>query len=452
MIHENIKESSRKGGKSHLPKPPSKEPRHRPRRPLFYSQATPQLWLTAIVPQADLWHYWYYPVSLRMVQKTTMKSSSTLPAPALAALLCLLPGFSTATESGGFATATGSTEAAVTVTSLAELQAAVNARKHHIVVKGTIYGGAALETFRFASTDWNNLTIEGESGGAAALENIQLKFSGEKLPAGTNIENVVVRNLTFHGHIADLQAMPPQIYGTAENIGINYLGVSFRRVSNLWVDHCTIYDTSDDLMSVTQASDNATISYNHFYFTDEWVNMTPNPEWNWVGKLQDLANERLAMVIGMNPKDSHLLGNKSLHVTLHHNWFGPNIKGRPLMRGFVHAYNNYFDNSNAPTGKTTGATTGTQYAKGQYNALQIGSGGVIYSESNYFLKTNTSHQIGLDKPDDPYTFAERNNIYEATTGKPAAGEALTDVPVPYHYTADPATEVPAIVKAKAGPR
>lgn len=377
--------------------------------------------------------------------------SCRLPARLAILAVASIPCFARATDTGGFSTATGSSEPAVTVSSLDELQSAYKARKHHIVIKGAIYGGSELKTFNFATTDWNDITIEGEPGGKAELENIQLKFTGEKLPAGTNIENVVVRNITFHGRIADLQALPQQLFGTANKVGINYLGVSFRRISNATVDHCTFYDLSDDLMSVTQSSDNVTLSNNHFYFSDAWVNMDPNPEWSWVGKIQDLANERLAIVIGANPKDSYLNGSKALHVTMHHNWFGPNIKGRPLMRGFVHAYDNYFDNSTTPSGHTTGSNTGTQYPKSAYNALQIGSGGVIYSESNYFYKTNNSHQIGLDKADDSYSFYERNNVYQETTGKPATGEAMTEVPVPYHYVVDAASELPELIKANAGP-
>lgn len=43
----------------------------------------------------------------------------------------------------------------------------------------------------------------------------------------------------------------------------------------------------------------------------------------------DLANERLAILIGHNKKDSYVYGGNKLHVTLHHNWFGPNLAGRP---------------------------------------------------------------------------------------------------------------------------
>ncbi|MFT0174903.1 pectate lyase [Paraburkholderia mimosarum] len=349
-------------------------------------------------------------------------------------------------NTGGFATATGSNDSAVTVASLADLLAAFNARQHHILVKGEIYGGPRLTTLTFASTAWNNTTIEGADGGSAVLKNIQLKFDGEMLPDGKYIENVVIRNITFHGVIRDLQALPAQVYGTSSNVGINYEGVSLRRVNNAWIDHCAFYDTSDGLMSVTLSSDNVTVSYSQFYFTSEWLKMRPDPVWSWTGTNQDLANERLAMIVGANRLDSYSYGGNRLHVTLHHNQFGPNLKGRPLLRGWVHAYNNYFDNGATPTGLTATGSDETQYT-----ALQIGSGGIVYSEKNYFFRTNRSIQVGLDSSGDAHSFYENANLYDRTTGVSAKGDAFTVAPVSYTYRARIASSVLQAVQI-FGPR
>lgn len=371
--------------------------------------------------------------------------------------LCVLPlvlssAVAMAVDTGGFSSGVGSSETAVTVTTLAELKAAVAAGNHHIIVKGSIYGGSGLTTLTFATADWSNTTIEGASGGGAILENIQLKFSGETLAAGVYIQNVVVKNITFRGRIADLQALPTQVYGTSNNVGINYLGVSLRRVKNAWINHCTFYDISDDLMSVGVASDNVTLSYNHFYFTDSWVNMSPNPVWSWVGTYTDLAGERLAMVIGANRDDSYTYGGGYLKVTMHHNWFGPNLRGRPIIRGWAHVYNNYFDNSTAPSG-TLLASDGSYYPKQQYNALQTSSGGVVYSEYNYFYKTNNSNQVTLTNSTDSYTFKERGNTYNAATGTSVTGASFSSSPVgAYTYTPDAVANVPSLVQANAGPK
>jgi pectate lyase len=123
------------------------------------------------------------------------------------------------------------------------------------------------------------------------------------------------------------------------------------------------------------------------------------------------------------------------------------MKGRPLLRGWVHAYNNYFDNSTTPTGNTVAG-----YSATQYNALQVGSGSVVYSESNYFYKTNQSNQIGLDSSGDSYSFYERSNIYNSTTGTSATGTSFSNSPVSYSYTLDSASNVPSLVQSNAGPK
>jgi len=354
-------------------------------------------------------------------------------------------------STGGYASTTGGDSyTAVTVTTLAELKAAFAAGDHHIIVSGTIYGGSELTTLTFETTDWNNTTIEGASGGKAALVNIQLKFDGEMLDSGTNIENIKISNLNFYGRIADMQALPTQIYGSDNTAGINYEGVSLRRITNALVTHCTFFDNSDDLMSVTLSSDYVTISYSHFYFTDNWVDMSPDPVWNWVGSYTDLAGERLAMVIGANSSDSYV-GTGYLHVTMHHNWFGPNLRGRPLLRGWVHLYSNYFDNSTTPTGYNT-AEDGNSYTKKQYEALQVSSGSVVISESNYFYKTNYSNKISEDSSGYAYRFYERNNTYDSTTGTSSSGDSFSSNPVGYDYTVTTTSNVPNYIQTNAGPQ
>lgn len=383
---------------------------------------------------------------------TTLLRRGTL---ALVATTAMLWGMTAqATDTGGFADTTGGDSyTSTTVTTLAGLKAAVAAGSHHIIVSGTIYGGSTLTTITFASTDNNNTTIEGASGGKAVLENIQLKFDGEQLSTGTNIENIKISNITFYGSITDLQALPTQVYGSSSSsktVGINYEGVSLRRVSNALITHCTIYNTSDDLMSVTLASDYVTLSYNHFYFTSAWAKMSPDPVWSWVGTYTDLAGERLAMVIGANSSDSYV-GTGALHVTLHHNWFGPYMRGRPLFRGWVHLYSNYFDNNPALSGTKT-ASDGTAYPMQQYEALQVSSGSVVVSESNYFYYTNNSNVISEDSSGYVYKFYERNNVYSNTTGTSTSGSSFSTSPVSYSYTVTSAASVPSVVQASAGPQ
>jgi pectate lyase len=392
---------------------------------------------------ASLWHVLILIVGLMPIygcKKTA--NTETQPQSSDASTTGKLKTLAT-TNSGGYSTATGAgSAAAVTVTTLSQLQTAFNNGSHHIIISGSIYGGAVPLTFTFASTSWNNTTIEGASGGGAVLQNIQLKFSGELLSTGTNIQNVLIKNITFYGNIPALQALPASetdISVSGNHAGVNYLGVSFRRITNAWMDHCTMYNISDDLWSASLLSDNITISWCHFYFTSSWLNMNPNPQWNWIGVYQPLADERLCAVIGANYADSYTYGSQKLHITMHHNWFGPLMKGRPLCRGYIHAYNNYFDNGTA--------------GSGQYNAIQIGSGSKVYSEGNYFYNTVQSNQIGLDdNTHTAYTFNEKNNYYNTSSIGVSGAAWPTTSPVSYDYTVAAANGVQTTIQANAGPK
>ncbi|MCT8389565.1 pectate lyase [Leuconostoc holzapfelii] len=350
------------------------------------------------------------------------------------------------TQTGGFSNATGSNQQAVVVKNLDQLQNAFNSNQHHIIIAGSIYAGNKPITFTFADKKWDNTTIEGQSGTNPTLVNIQLKFDGEMLPATQAISNIVVKNITFNGVISDLQKLTGNDIKPGGS-GVNYEGISLRRINNAWISHNDFHDMSDDLFSISLHSDNITVSNNRFWFSNQWLNMNPNPNWNWIGDWHDLATERLTMVVGANGSDSYMQGGHKMHVTMHDNWFGPNLKGRPLLRGYVHVYNNYFDNSNQPTGNNSSG-----FSQQQYNALQIGSGSYVLSENNTFYKTNNSHLIGLDKNGDAYKFLERNNIYNQVTGTNAKSNAnASEFSIPYHYSTLTGGNIQQQVTAHSGP-
>ncbi|WP_353486097.1 hypothetical protein [Apilactobacillus xinyiensis] len=351
---------------------------------------------------------------------------------------------SDAAHAEGFSNATGSNQPGVVVRNLQQLDNAIATKKHHIIISGNINGGSVPKTYTLADKSWDNLTIEGEKGGKASLVNIQFKIDGEMLPNNQNITNVVVRNINFYGDIPSLQRLSGKEI-TMGGAGVNYLGVSLRRVTNATIQNNDFHDISDDLFSISLSSDNITVDRNHFYFSNNWLNMNPNPKWNWVGDWHDLASERLPMLVGANRNDSYSATGK-LHVTLSNNWFGPNLKGRPLLRGYVHAYNNYFDNSTTPSGNNRQG-----YSQTQYNALQVGSGSYILSEKNYFYKTNNSHLIGLDSNSDSYKFINRNNVFNQTTGTNAPSNT-NNISIPYQYKLANPNNVPNRVQSLAGPK
>ena len=119
------------------------------------------------------------------------------------------------------------------------------------------------------------------------------------------------------------------------------------------------------------------------------------------------------------------------------------------MRSFVHLYNNYFDNNQVSDWYNSAG-----YLQQQYNANQIGSGGVIYSESNYFYRTNQSTQIGFDdSTHTAYSYYEKYNSYVLTTGTSVTGAPYpSSLPFPYTYLAKLTGSVPNDVQTNAGPK
>ncbi|MEY4388050.1 MAG: hypothetical protein RLY20_3333 [Verrucomicrobiota bacterium] len=113
--------------------------------------------------------------------------------------------------------------------------------------------------------------------------------------------NVIIRNLTITG-------------STEDGVGLHYS-------SAVWIDHCTITDSADGAIDITQESDNITISWCHIYYSSPTL------------------DHRLASLIASSDADT---GN--YRVTYHHNWWGQNVQERmPSNRfGRAHIFNNYY--------------------------------------------------------------------------------------------------------------
>jgi pectate lyase len=117
-------------------------------------------------------------------------------------------------------------------------------------------------------------------------------------------KNVIIRNLTITS-------------STEDNIGMHYS-------DHVWVDHCTLVNSTDGNIDITQSSDFITISWCEFLYT-------VNDGHNFVN------------LIGSSDADN----GSQYHVTFHHNWWSTGcVERMPSVRfGRVHVYNNYY---NAP--------------------------------------------------------------------------------------------------------
>jgi pectate lyase len=306
-----------------------------------------------------------------------------------------LEGWATVNANGVNGTTGGGSATRVTVTTFAELSAAVAGNTARvIVVSGTIRttdgGGSAL---RIGS----NKTLLGADRNATIYGGIEMN----------GVSNVIVRNLNFHG--------------IWPNSGPDDT-IASRNSHHIWYDHLNVWDAGDGMLDITNQSDYQTVSWSKFWYTDA------------------THDHRLASLNGSGGGD-HPEDEGYLRVTYHHNWWAERVDQRMprVMYGDGHQYNNFF---NSP---------GNGYCIG------VGSYGSVLIENNYFKEVKDphifmyalwSHATARGNVYDNTTGA-RASGYGGNSGEyqPAP---FTDPP--YDYAMDPAANVPDLVTRYAGPR
>lgn len=308
----------------------------------------------------------------------------------------------------------GAAGASVVVSNFTQLGDAIsNTAPLTIEVVGTIYmrtnGNFYLRANKTLIGQGTNATLIGDLGIFGS--------SGSSIGAS----NIIIRNLTISN---------PDGFGEDDGITIKF------GAHHIWVDHCTFVDCADGNLDITRESDFVTVSWCKFFYT------APNGHEN-------------VNLIGGNDDDTADLGK--LHVTFHHNWWGPLCQERmPSVRfGRVHVFNNYF---NSP---------GNNYC----TRARLFS--EVLVENNYYdnvfnpweLATSTGNLDGKLRASGNIT----NNCTFSTTHYSAnlpnggvvvlvpgtdtmsAGvNELGEIPFPYAYTLDPALSVPTLVQTHAG--
>jgi pectate lyase len=169
-----------------------------------------------------------------------------------------------------------------------------------------------------------NTTIVGVPGTKAGISGGMLQIQ--------NVNNVVVRNLTFAGTEDCFPQWDPTD-GDKGNWNSNYDSVTLRGATHVWADHNTFtdaphldsanpkyygreYQIHDGELDITKSSDLVTVSRNQF------------------------TNHDKTMLIGSS--DSEPSGK--LRVSIHHNVWKGIVQRAPLARvGQIHIYNNYYD-------------------------------------------------------------------------------------------------------------
>ena len=201
----------------------------------------------------------------------------------------------------GYAMVNGTTTggkggAVVTVTTLAELKAALGDYSPKIVyVSGTIKGAGVDPIFLQA-----NKSVIGKSG--AVLEGLQLFVYG--------VGNIIIQNLTFRNYVT-------------------YAAVQVKEGGHhVWIDHCDFGNDREHGWShwgkditITKEADFVTVSWNKFHDTNLSVLISGGVE-------------------------GHESDKGKLHVTMHHNfWYNISEREPSMNYGRVHMFNNYHLNN-----------------------------------------------------------------------------------------------------------
>jgi pectate lyase len=243
----------------------------------------------------------------------------------------------------------------------------------------------------------SNVTIVGVGSGAVFDQlGIHIRDSSNII-----IQNVTVKNVKKSGS---------PISNGGDAIGME------TDVHNVWVDHATL-----------EASGGESAGY------DALFDMKSNTKYVTLS-YSILRNSGRGGLVGSGDTD---LGNGP--VTYHHNLY-QNIDSRtPLLRGATaHIYNNYYAGLNE-------------------SGINSRAGGKAKVENNYF--EDSKDVLGTFYTDLPGTWQVAGNIFDNVTWTAKSSEnnpagpnpvSTTTVSIPYAYTMDGASCVPAIVRATAG--
>ncbi|WP_242696350.1 InlB B-repeat-containing protein [Longitalea luteola] len=278
------------------------------------------------------------------------------------------------TQNGG--TTGGGNATPVTVNNLSSLTTAANGSGSRVIyVSGTMGAGEGTRV-RVSS----NTTIIG--------------LPGAKLHGGFDIRgsNVIIRNMIVQGP------------GAEDVNGIDCINIDGSSTTNVWIDHCDVYDGQDGNLDITNGASYVSITWTKFHYTSA------------------SSNHQFCNLIGNS--DSKTSDRGRLKVTMAYNWWTTGtVERMPRVRfGQVHVVNNLFDSPQADY------------------CVRAGVEADILVEGNYF--------DGVNEPIDLYendftAVTARNNVFNNTTGN-TAGSGTSFSP-PYSLSIAPAANVKALV-------
>ncbi len=291
---------------------------------------------------------------------------------------CTSPPAAPALVGWGTGTTGGGTTTPVIVTTLSALNSqASGSTARVIIVQGPV-------TLSGDVTVGSNKTIIGTCG-AVIHGHIEMD----------SVSNVILRNITVQGY--NCTDSPSDCSSGADAISVRH------QTTQIWIDHCDIYDGSDGNLDITNGADLVTVSWTKFHYTGR-----TDPA-NAYGHM--FSN----LVGGSDTNSSEDSGH--LNVTWHHNWWATNVMERmPRVRfGQNHVFNNLYTCS------------------GDQSALAAGVNCNIREENNVFI--GVANPIDLSNDNSASIVQSTGNVFTNCSGSTSGvgGNAFTPS---YAYTLD----------------
>lgn len=212
---------------------------------------------------------------------------------------------------------------------------------------------------------------------------------------GAGVHNVIIRNLTIRDSYA----------GTWNDKDNDWDAIQMDGAHHVWIDHNDLRNMADGLIDSRKDTTYVTVSWNR------------------------LQHNNKTFGIGWTE-------NVTANLTIHHNWFHETQQRNPSTDNAAraHLYNNFLQDD-----------PGTDITS-SYGNYARGSTKMVLENSYFEGMTNPVIKDGTA------ALVQRGNVFSGTTGRNESGGTAFDPKDFYAYTLDPAAQVPALVKAGAGPR
>jgi pectate lyase len=296
------------------------------------------------------------------------------------------------------------------VTSLAELNAALAGTAPAVIwVEGNLSGDVKVGS---------NKSIVGVCGA---------QLHGHVEVAGS--ANVILRNLKIVGYGVGNCALDPS-YDPAVGCSSGSDAISvWKKSHHVWIDHCDISDGTDGNLDITQGSDDVTVSWTKFHYTDR----TDDAGSDSTGA----SGHRFSNLVGGTDTPSAAYDDAhALNVTWHHDWWADGVVERqPRVRfGKNHVFNNLFTS-----------------ASSKY-CVRAGIDAHLLVEGNVFDGVTDPEQFNSTSDQATASITAVANLYTNISGSEVTGGGGTAfVTPPYGYTAEPTDALEAAIQAGAGP-